>query len=452
MVKIRMMCVQPIEVSVEQYENLLVRKSHARSLHSRYDQNPFHTEWLQQFRQHHRKFVNNKSLFGEAIQRVDANTLKADLAQPLFHVGGEHDLSEYLIPEETVYDLVFDPRFFNFVLVYELAFALPDHKLGQILTADQADVRQDDFYNTLRRLMVKERDDSPLSQWAVAIRQQVLDTVETTCRAERRRNGFKVANIGNNSGNITFFVDAPVSDTRVKGLFLNCNANAERLLGNCTTVVDNDKVHYAFFSRFHTIISDDPRYYYRYAPIQYHIQFIWFYVRYYSEIMEVLNHHVMALNSQARIGSKRHVIDEYINKIEQLKMHNENFKLAIESDNTAVYAQIEGKWNIESSLANAQSYVSFFKDYLERAYIRKAERASQRQNHILFVISCIQILGLISIWSDYLGLSKLKHAVLGTELSHQSGEYWLLHFNTWLPIALFASLIALVVFAYFKSD
>ncbi|MBY6185722.1 hypothetical protein KUV89_03585 [Marinobacter hydrocarbonoclasticus] len=452
MIKVRMMCVQPIEVSVDQYEHLLVRKSHARALHSRYDGNPFQTQWLQQFRQHHRKFVNYKSLFSDAQVRIDPARLKTDLSLPDFRVGGEHDLSEYLIPEETVYDLVFDPRFFNFVLVYELAFGLPDHKLGQILTADQTDVRQDDFYNTLRRLMVKERDDSIISDWASGIRDQVLEQVEEICRAERRRNGKKVASIGNNSGNITVFVDAPVSNERVKNLFLSCNANAERLLGNRTTVVENDKVHYAFFSRFHTIVSDDPRYYYRYAPIQYHIQFIWFYVRYYSEIMEVLNHHVMALNSRERIGSKRHVIDEYINKIEQLKMHNENFKLAIESDNSAVYAKIEGKWNIESSLANAQSYVSFFKDYLERAYIRKAERASQRQNHILFVISCIQILGLISIWSDYLGLSKLQSAILGADLSHQSATNWVLHFNTWLPIALFVSLIALVVFAYIKRD
>ncbi|MBY5920200.1 hypothetical protein [Ferrimonas balearica] len=450
MITIRVMCVQPIEVSVDQYENLLVRKSHARSLRDRYNNNPFQTRWLQQFRQHHRKFVNYKSLFSDSTSRVDANLLKPDLQQPAFLVGGEHDLSQYLLPEETVYDLVFDPRFFNFVLVYELAFALPDHKLGQILTADQADVRQDDLYNTVRGLMVKEQDDSPLSEWANQIRAQVLGEVEQLCRSERRRNSLKVASIGNNSGNITLFVDASARDERIKNLFLNCNANAERLLGNRTTVVDNDKVHYAFFSRFHTIISDDPRYYLRYAPIQYHIQFIWFYVRYYSEIMEALNHHVLALNSRARIGSKRHVIDEYINKIEQLKMHNENFKLAIESDNSAVYAKIEGKWNIESSLANAQSYVSFFKDYLERAYIRKAERASQRQNHILFVISCIQILGLISIWSDYLGLSKLQTAIMG--VNHQSADEWVLHINTWLPIGLFASLISLVVFAYVKRE
>ncbi len=450
MITIRVMCVQPIEVSVEQYEHLLVRKSHARSLRDRYNDNPFQARWLQQFRQHHRKFVSCKSLLADTDLRVDANLLRADLQQPAFLVGGTHDLSPYLLPDETVYDLVFDPRFFNFVLVYELAFALPEHKLGQVLTADQADVSQDDLYNTVRRLMVKEQDDCALSEWANAIRAQVLDEVERICRAERRRNGQRVASIGNNSGNITVFVDASAKNERVKNLFLNCNANAERLLGNRTTVVDNDKVHYAFFSRFHTIISDDPRYYLRYAPIQYHIQFVWFYVRYYSEIMEALNHHVLALNSRARLSSKRHVIDEYINKIEQLKMHNENFKLAIESDNTAVYGKIEGKWNIESSLANAQSYVSFFKDYLERAYIRKAERASQRQNHILFVISCIQILGLISIWSDYLGLSKLHSAVMG--LHHQSANEWVLQFNTWLPIGLFASLVSLVVFAYIKRD
>ncbi|MCM2680154.1 hypothetical protein [Echinimonas agarilytica] len=452
MPQFRVMCVQPIEVSVEQYEHLITRKAHTKRMYDMCDGNSFRVEWLRRFRQHHSKFVNFRSLYASDMGRVSAKLLVDDLSEQRFFVGGQIDISGYLQPEKTVYDLMFDPRFFNFVIVYELSFDVPYSELEALLRADCEQVKHDDLYNTIRRLIVKEDDDSVLSQWGQRVAEQALNVVEDLAQAERKGRELKVAKITNNTGNITVFVDADASNEIVKELFLTCNAGAERIIGNRTTVRDTADVVYAFHGRFHTIISNDNRHYLRFAPIQFHIQFVWFYVRYYSEIMDLLNNHVMALNSRARIDSKRHVIDEYINKIELLKMHNENFKLAIESDNDDVYSKIESKWNIESSLNNAQSYVSFFKDYLERAYIRKAERASQRQNHILFVISCIQILGLVSIWSDYLGLSKLQQFVAKTGMQQNSGTEIVLHINTWLPMALFVSLIALVVFAYIKRD
>ncbi|WP_026970759.1 hypothetical protein [Aliagarivorans marinus] len=448
---IRFMCVQPIEINVEHYENLLSRSKQQYRSQSRFQDNPFASEWLQAFRQHHKKFINFRSLFSEQENKVDAKLLVQDLLEPRFKVAQQLNLAEYLQAEHCHYDLVFDPRFFNFVLLYELRFNIPENRLYQILSSDDETLKHDDFYNTVRRLLVQEEEDSILSRWGEKTRNHALHIVEELAGAARKDSQRKVASISTNTGNITVFVEADPQDRQCRQWFLDCNASAERVKNNRTLVVDNRDVTYAFHGRFHTIIALDPRYYLRFAPIQYHIQFIWYYVRYYSEVMEVLNNHVVALNSQARIDSKRHIIDEYINKIELLKMHNENIKLAIESDNIDIYAKIEAKWNIESSLNNAQSYVSFFKDYLERAYLRKAERANKRQNHILFVISCIQILGLISIWSDYLGLTDLPGRVTnGVAPAAMLAVIEVI--NTWMPVALFVSLIGLMAFAYMKRE
>ncbi|KPZ71551.1 hypothetical protein AN944_01566 [Shewanella sp. P1-14-1] len=457
MPKIRVMCVQPIEVDSEQYEQLISKKSRIGKLIGTFDRNHFKIEWLKQFNALHRDLSNFKCIYRSEESKVSNLLLKQDLQSTDFHVNGLHDISEYLDLENTTYELVFDQRFFNFVLVVEIHLNLPDDKTAELLstelTADElAENQGADFYNNLRNLLVKEHDTSALSQWGNAVRLEVCKRIQAISHIPLKSSHRPLAYIGNNSGNFTFFVEASPQDKQMKQQFLACNAKAERVKGNNTTIIDNDCVHYAFFSRFHTIMTLDIGRYYRFAPIQHHIQSTWYYVSFYSRVLDKLNSHILANDSKKTLNSKRNVIDEYINKIELLRMNNENFKLAIESDNEDVYQKIESKWNVESSLEHAKTYVSFFKDYLERAYARKAEQSNRRQNQILFIISCIQILGLISIWSDYLGLSKIERFINSTGIHTGSNVDTVLQINTWLPLGLIAVLILLMMLAYMRRD
>jgi hypothetical protein len=445
------MCVQPLRLDAQVFEKLLTKSVKTSALESLLDNNEFTVEWLKEFSSHQRKFRSYKPLLSEGDRVISNHLLVDDLTKVSFFVDGNHDISLYLDTQKTTFDFVFDLRFFSFVIVYELHFDFPEDILSTLLDTSLEHDSPFDLYNTLRNLMVRENNDRIIGGWAESIHQLALGKLTQllyqTCNIKRNSNQGIVASIGSNTGNITLFVDEEPSNGTLKKRLFTCNANAERSRDNMSQVVDNERVSYAFFGRFHTIISKDNKHYLRYAPIQYHIQYMWFYVSYFSEQMDRLNNAILTNSNKKSLNEKRQIIDEYINKIELLVMNNESFKIAIESD-SHIYQKVANKWNIESSLSNAKAYISFFKGYLERTYSRKAELAARKQNHILFFISCIQLLGIVSIWSDYLGLSKISEFVKKTGIQVNSTSQAILQINTWLPIGLFAIVMTLLLFTY----
>jgi len=46
-----------------------------------------------------------------------------------------------------------------------------------------------------------------------------------------------------------------------------------------------------------------------------------------------------------------------------------------------------------------------FKDYTDRLYAKRQAAAASRQNSILFIISCLQIIALLSVWADFLSIT-----------------------------------------------
>lgn len=445
------MCVQPIEIDTAQYEILISTKSKVASLIGHFDNNVFSIEWLRNFNNLHTDSSNFFCVYGKDDKRQKTANLKAELKQERFFVNGEVDISEYIDTERTTYDLVLDQRLFTFVLVVELHFNLPKEQLPQILSTQSTSIYQD-FYNTIKNLLVKENDSTILSNWGISVRDEVCKCIQKISSPKAKSNAKPLASIRNITGNITFFVDESPANEAVKELFLNCNEMAERVKDNKSEIVNDDFVYYAFYSRFHTIITNDTSRYYRYAPIQYHLQSTWYFVGYFSRVLDKLNNKILANRTKSSLNANRNVIDEYINKIVLLSMKNENFKLVIESDNKNIYQKIENKWNLENSLDQAKAYVNFFKDYLERTHARRLAQSNRSQNRILFTISCIQILGLISIWTDYLGLKKLAEFVDKTGMYKGSNVEAILQVNTWLPIALISVLIGLILFVVIKRD
>jgi len=46
-----------------------------------------------------------------------------------------------------------------------------------------------------------------------------------------------------------------------------------------------------------------------------------------------------------------------------------------------------------------------FKDYTDRLYAKRQAAAASRQNSILLIISCLQIIPLLSVWADFLSIT-----------------------------------------------
>ena len=133
-------------------------------------------------------------------------------------------------------------------------------------------------------------------------------------------------------------------------------------------------------------------------------------------------------------------------------MYNENFKLTIERDHELVFDKIEGAWNIEKSLGNARQYIVMFKDYIDRLYVKRQAASESRQNSILFVISCLQLVALLSVWSDYLSITDLNSVPSSGPLNGLFGSTErLLIFNLWIPIVLGIVIIILSAVAFFRK-
>ena len=166
--------------------------------------------------------------------------------------------------------------------------------------------------------------------------------------------------------------------------------------------------------------------------------------------MERLNNEIIGDDTLKNLEFQNRFIDVVIHKVEILSLHNANFKTAIEADNERVYKQISPKWNVEQLLRTANRYVAFFKDYLQRMYIRKTPQTEQRQNIILASISILQLVALISVWNDYLSLLNQDNIDKANELLVLFSRFeYLLIFNILSPLLIL--LLIAGVFFYFRK-
>jgi hypothetical protein len=450
MVKMSVMCVQPLQLDVNSFDAVLVNNRHIKKLfNAGMDVEPS-IDWINSFIKTHTRSKNFKSILSSNISPLEGELLQTDLKSEQFWVNSEHNIADNLLSEECKFDLIFDYRLYSFILVYEITFTFAEEQLLTLLETDEKNQNKDNFYNTIRNLIVKELDDSVTSTWSRRITELAKAKSLECLQLVDGKQAHKIE-VVNNTGNITFFYEADAADQDLKKAILNCNIQAERVTYNQTKILDNDKVSYHFFSRFHSVISSDRSYYHRFFPIQYHIQYMWFSTAYFIDLMDELNRRILINYDNKNIEKNRMIIDEYINKFELLRIHNQDMKSLFESDNDKVYVPMENKWNIRNSLDNAQSYVTSFKEYLERSYQRKMENANTRQSKILFVISCIQVMGLVSIWNDYLSLSKMKNFIYATGIQENSDTEIILGVNTWFPIILLAGLIGIMLHSHFKN-
>ena len=181
------------------------------------------------------------------------------------------------------------------------------------------------------------------------------------------------------------------------------------------------------------------------------MQYLWFYLsKQINLILEFYNDNILKDNSISKISEYSDKIDAIINKIENLNIFNQKFKLSIEAD-SKIYHAIEEKWNIENMIKTSNEYVVYFKDYLARIYTKKSSKMEQRQNKILLFITLFQFIALLSVWNDYLNLLSVEFLEKAKGILPLFGsESNLEAFNIYLPIIFF--IIILYMFFYiFKN-
>ncbi len=152
--------------------------------------------------------------------------------------------------------------------------------------------------------------------------------------------------------------------------------------------------------------------------------------------MNGINREIMQTAMMPRLQYYARIIHEMINKIELLNLHDMNFKHSIEAD-IGIYEKNEKKWSIPNLLKGSKQYVSFFKDYLDRLFAHKNTLFQKKMNLILFIISFLQLLALVSVWNDYLSMINESNLNIDERvLSFFGTTYSLTTFNIFVPVFL----------------
>ncbi len=363
---------------------------------------------------------------------------------------------------------MFDYRLLQFIVIYELDFIFRPEDIDDILVCNQNSL---DFYNCVRNIFVKEQNNSIVLPYMKQIKSTITKHVHNYLKVVYEVDiSIEDIKIPNNSGNLTNVVLMNNIEknqyAEYAKKFISLNALAERVpnrnlpieLNDYNTIDEQKKVNYHhelyyFNGRFHTIILQNKKDKSRYLPIQFQMQFLWFYLS--KQINLVLEKYYDTLlydDSITKITEYSTKIDLVINKIELLNIFHQKFKLAIESD-CEIYYLIEKRWNIENMIHSSNNYIRFFQDYLNRIYTRKTSKTEQRQNKILLFLALFQFIALISVWNDYLSLLDDDLAKKADEIIPLFGSYRMLeNINLYLPLGFIVAILFMILYIYRYKD
>jgi len=450
-IKLKFYCVQPISIRRDHLKRIFLSRTQIEKIQAYAADKAFMPTWMQR--------INRLSSLYDSFSiiptdSVEYGVLKAQLKDQ-FLVDGKLSLAPHLIPSEVSCCLIYDFRLMYFNLVYELSFEFKREDFIAFVRVDTDAGPKKDLYNTVRNLLVKEDDNDAVADWTAMIRTSVKEKVSYIFNTLYQCKCDPAAiRILNNTGNITNVVALEdLTDEEYKdlsGQLVSLNNAAERL-GNYSEplYLENDQI-YHFNGRFHTIILRDSNECDRYIPIQFHVQFMWFYLNRMNEMMEKLNNEIIGDDTLKNVEFQNRLIDVLIHKVEILTLHNAKFKTAIEIDNEKVYRPIRQKWNLDQLLTTSNRYIAFFKDYLHRIYVRKTSKIEQRQNVILAFISILQLIALISVWNDYIALLNEENIGSANALLFLFNRFeYLRYFNLLSPVLIMMIIVAILL--YFRK-
>ena len=451
MIKLSFMGVQPIDIDSDFYATLISKKISFEKLDN-ISKKKYSAEWLH-------KYGSIYDVYNHLYEwdiSDESHDLKKDFFRqgPAINKAGKTlQLSQYLTCNSA--KLYFDPQFVYFVLVYQIEFEVSYEILNDFLDYDATEnnLVYNDLYNTIRKSIVREQSNSSLSEWGKSIHRSAIfkikDLLEYLYQIKVNVNEI---NIIPNSCNISNFVVLPKlskNDVIIEK-FITLNLYAERLTSE--VVIEpkyNQTVYFSFNGRFHTIILKNKQDKYRFQPLQFHIQYMWFLVERYNKIMHNINRDLMQNDTIKQLEKHSKLIHIMINKIELLGLHDMNFKHSIEVD-INLYEENEKKWSIPNLYEASKRYVNFFKDYLERSFNQKNIQFQKKINLTLLIISFMQVLALVSVWNDYLSMLNKNNLDIDSRLLKLFGGIpdKLLTFNLFVPLILIITIFGLSVYIW----
>ncbi|MGM0411469.1 MAG: hypothetical protein ACQEQF_12010 [Bacillota bacterium] len=453
-------CVQPVCFSEIAMKKFYTKKTKIENIEQ--ISSSTKPEWLNYFT---RSYSVYDTFFVIELDEIDKEILKEELKND-YLVNNKHSLFKNFIQEKTNFFLLYDYKLMTFTLVYKIVFEFNESKIKKLLKCNSeistqiknGEKYKIDLYNTIRNILVREDKCSQVSKWTKKIEEIALNKiyyiVNSLYDAEVDENNIY---IDYNTGNITNLVynnDITESDfNEIKGKIIKTNDFAERVKNEYDPIKIRGEKAYYFNGRFHTIFLKSKNGEYRYMPIQFHIQYVWFYLSTIYDLIEKMNYEILSSTSSKIISTQIDIIDSIINKMQMLYIFNENFKRAIETDNKQIYSVIEEYWNVESFLESSKQYIDNFKDYLNRLYSKQNARNEGKQSQILFFISMLQLITLISVWNDYISTISEKNIESVDEVIKFFGSLDNLQtFNLILPLIILIFIIIILIYGFTHRD
>ncbi|MFW5794393.1 MAG: hypothetical protein ACOCV1_02810 [Bacillota bacterium] len=407
--------------------------------------------WLKNF-----KNLGNtyQSIISLNVNISNINELKQDLNNKNFFVNKTTCLDEYINYNQTEVVLLYNYLTHCFILCYKIPLLIKENKISKLTEVDDENNRHNNLYSTIRKLMVRENNDSIISNWAKTVEDKTLNIVYDILSYifKTKKIDKNSIYIQTNTGNITNIItnNNKIKENIINNL-LSLNHIAERLDYNNNPIHLKDGTVYSFNGRFHTIILQKPTDKNRFIPIQFHMQYLWMYTTKMYELMDYVNRELTENNSVRLLKDLNIVINNIILKIQYLSLFHNNFKRAIESDYINIYLKIEKYWNLDDNLNGTAEYINNFKDYLSRNYLSHTEKANSRQNRILYLISMLQLISLIGVWSSYISLVD-KNDFDGQFLLRIFGNKEnLIRFNIYLPLFFLLIIAVLLGIGFFQK-
>ncbi len=459
-VEISFLGVQPLQINYDVYSKILTSKTSFSNVNKYINTKNEKISNLEWFKNYNNLYESYHMLREISLPEIEISLLKKDLQNQLFYAENANqdilELSPYLNNDKTKYSLFYDLRFSYFIIVYEIYFIFEKHILENFLNYQnyQEKTKKKDFYNTIRNLIVYENDQSKIGTWGKNIQQHSIKKAELFLKKIYKLKEKNYINIPHNSCNIScFIIDLHHENDLLANKFDMLNNYAERV-STFTKIKKfyNNNIYFAFHGRFHTIYIKRKDHIYRYQPLQFHIQYMWFLLEQYNNFMNKINLELMQNDSMKNLYKYAKIIHFMINKIELLYLHDNNFKHSIEIDYQMIYKENEKRWALPELLYSTQRYVQFFKDYLDRLFSQKNNLSQKKQNNILLLISILQLVALISVWNDYLSLlnkDNIQKSKKILDLFESLDS--LLEFNFFTPVYIFSIIAIILLYLIIKK-
>lgn len=360
-------------------------------------------------------------------------------------------------PDSLRSDLVLNPATLEWLLVHEMRLAIKTDALERLTERYQMTGARHSWYNTLRDMFVRSDSCSPdrRAPWVLRAEARARELVCAYFRSVGCSIGPAEVVFPPNCGNMSFFFVpdepealTPFGENPLCERLLRLGARDERVAAMANDALRADELCYYFEGRFHTIIVRDVNQIVRYMPIQFHAQCTWAYLRAMHEVVCEVEDACIQSSGSSR---DEEYVDKVINNVQYELFLVAEFTRSVQAD-AEILAYVDRKWSLTPSLNQLELFVENLSGYLQRVFQRRESTSSRRQEIALFVLSLLQLIALVSVWGDYLGLvseygekpfSVFPFSLFGSEAALQA-------FNVALSLVLVVASVVIMCYCLWR--